>query len=50
MALATPGEILVSDTTRALVQGAGLEFEDRGLNELKGLPEPRRLFAYVESA
>jgi len=50
MALAAPGEILVSDMTRALVQGAGLEFEDRGLNELKGLPEPRRLFAYVESA
>ena len=49
MALAEPGEILVSDTTRALVQGVGLSFEERGTHELKGLPEPRRLFAYVES-
>jgi len=48
MAFAGPGEILVSDTTRALAQGSGLEFEDRGTHELKGLPEPRRIFAYVE--
>ncbi len=49
MALAAPGEILVSETTRALVQGLGLAFEDRGEHELKGLPEPRRLYAYVEA-
>ncbi|PWU25401.1 MAG: hydrolase, partial [Candidatus Rokuibacteriota bacterium] len=48
MAAAAPGEILVSDTTRALAQGSGLEFEDRGTHELKGLPGPRQLFAYVE--
>ena len=49
MALAAPGEILVSDTTRALAHGAGLRFEDRGVRELKGLPEPRRLYAYLET-
>ena len=48
MAAAAPGEILVSDATRALVQGIELEFEDRGVYELKGFPEPRRLFAYLE--
>jgi class 3 adenylate cyclase len=48
MALAAPGEILVSDTTRALVQGAGLAFEDRGVHQLKGLPDPRQLYAYVD--
>jgi hypothetical protein len=25
--------------------GSGIDFEDRGLHELKGLDEPRRLFA-----
>ena len=48
MALAAPGEILVSGTTCALVAGTGLEFEDRGEHELKGFPEARRLFAYVD--
>jgi class 3 adenylate cyclase len=44
-ALAGPGEVLVSSTVRDLVAGSGVEFEDRGLHELKGLDEPRRLFA-----
>jgi pimeloyl-ACP methyl ester carboxylesterase len=39
------GEVLVSSTVRDLVAGSGIEFEDRGLHELKGLDEPRRLFA-----
>ena len=46
-ALAGPGEVLVSSTVRDLVAGSGIEFEDRGLHELKGLDEPRRLFAVV---
>jgi pimeloyl-ACP methyl ester carboxylesterase len=46
-ALAGPGEVLVSSTVRDLVAGSGIEFEDRGLHELKGLDEPRRLFAAV---
>jgi len=44
-ALARPGEVLVSQTVRDLVAGSGIEFEDRGLHELKGFDEPRRLFA-----
>lgn len=49
MAVAEPDEILVSETTRVLANAAGLTFEDRGLHELKGFPDARRLFAYVGS-
>ena len=49
MSKAGAGEVLVSATTRALVQGTGLEFEDRGEHELKGLPEPRRLYAFLDT-
>jgi class 3 adenylate cyclase len=45
MASAGPGEILLSHTVRDLVAGTGLAFEDRGEHELKGVHEPRRLFA-----
>lgn len=41
------GEVLVSATTRDLVEGSGLVFEDRGERVLKGIPGPRRLFAAV---
>jgi class 3 adenylate cyclase len=37
MALASPGEILVSGTTRALASGSGVGFADRGRHELRGL-------------
>lgn len=47
MALAGAGEVFVSSTTRDLVAGSGLEFEDRGEHELKGIEGPRRLFAVV---
>jgi pimeloyl-ACP methyl ester carboxylesterase len=43
--LAGPGEVLVSQTVRDLVAESGIDFDDRGLHELKGLPEQRRLFA-----
>jgi class 3 adenylate cyclase len=43
-AAAGAGEVLVSQTVRDLVAGSDIEFEDRGLHELKGLGE-RRLFA-----
>jgi pimeloyl-ACP methyl ester carboxylesterase len=43
--VAGAGEVLVSQTVRDLVAGSGIEFEDRGLHELKGLEEARRLFA-----
>ena len=45
MSLAGPGDVLVSSTTRDLVAGSGLEFEDRGERVLKGIEGPRRLFA-----
>ena len=46
---AGPGEIRVSGTVRALVAGAGIEFSDRGMVSLKGVPEEQQLFA-VEGA
>ena len=45
MALAGPGEVLVSQTVRDLVSGSGLEFEDRGRHALKGVPGDWRLFS-----
>jgi len=44
--LSAPGEVLVSETVRALARtSAGVRFEDRGLHELRGIEEPQRLFA-----
>jgi class 3 adenylate cyclase len=43
-ALATPGEVLVSQTVRDLVAGSGLQFQDRGVHRLKGVPHEWRLF------
>jgi class 3 adenylate cyclase len=42
---AGPGEVLVSSTVKDLVAGSGLEFEDRGVRELKGVPGEWRLYA-----
>ena len=47
LALAGPGEILASATTRDLVDGSGLAFEDRGRHELKGIVGAREVFALV---
>ncbi|HEX5824145.1 MAG TPA: adenylate/guanylate cyclase domain-containing protein [Candidatus Limnocylindrales bacterium] len=44
-ALAGPGEVFVSGTTRDLVEGSGLAFDDRGAHELKGIVGPRQIFA-----
>ncbi|HUA96641.1 MAG TPA: adenylate/guanylate cyclase domain-containing protein [Acidimicrobiales bacterium] len=44
-ALAAPGAVLVSGTVKDLVVGSGIEFEDRGERELKGVPGSWRLFA-----
>ena len=46
-ALAGPDEVLLSGTTRDLLEGAGLDFEDRGTHEFKGLATPRQVFALV---
>lgn len=45
MALAQPGEVLVSRTVTDLVAGTGIEFEDRGEHELKGVSGSWRVFA-----
>jgi class 3 adenylate cyclase len=48
-ALAGPNEVLVSSTLRDLVIGSGLEFEDRGAHQLKGVPGEWRLFAVART-
>ena len=47
MSAADPGEVLVSGTVRDLVAGSGIEFSDRGLHELKGIPGEWHLWALV---
>ena len=44
-AVAEAGEVLVTATTRDLVAGSGIAFADRGEVELKGVGEPRRVYA-----
>ncbi len=44
--LSAPGEVLVSDTVRGLARtSAGVSFEDRGEQALKGVGEPVRVWA-----
>jgi class 3 adenylate cyclase len=43
--IARGGEVLVSGTVKDLVVGSGIEFEDRGEQELKGVPGSWRLWA-----
>ena len=44
-ALAAPGEVLVSRTVTDLVAGSGLEFEERGEHQLKGVPGTWTVYA-----
>jgi class 3 adenylate cyclase len=44
MSLGGPDDVLVSSTTRDLLEGSGIRFEDAGEHELKGLPGVRRVF------
>ena len=46
---AAPGEVLVSQTVKDLVAGSGIDFDDRGLADLKGVPGPWRLYAVTSS-
>jgi class 3 adenylate cyclase/pimeloyl-ACP methyl ester carboxylesterase len=47
--LSTPGEVLVSETVRSLARtSAGVRFEDRGEQALKGVGEPVRVWAVRE--
>jgi class 3 adenylate cyclase len=48
-AQAGAGEVLVSQTVKDLVAGSGIEFEERGSRELKGLAGEWRLYAVSQS-
>jgi class 3 adenylate cyclase len=50
MSNAGPSEVLVSGAVPPLVAGSGIEFQDRGIGELKGVPGEWRLFAVKTSA
>ena len=49
-ATAQGGEVVVSSTVRDLVAGSGIDFEDRGLHELKGIPGEWRLYGVASAA
>jgi class 3 adenylate cyclase/DNA-binding SARP family transcriptional activator len=44
-ATAAAGEVIVSRTVRDLVAGSGIEFEDRGTHDLKGVEDDWQLYA-----
>jgi class 3 adenylate cyclase len=48
-ALASPEEILVTSSVKDMVVGSGIEFDDRGLHSLKGLPNPWQLLAVTSA-
>jgi class 3 adenylate cyclase len=47
-AAADGGEVLVSQTVKDLVAGAGIEFVERGEQELKGVPGTWRLYSVAD--
>ena len=48
--LAAPGEVLASSTVKDLVWGSGIDFEDRGTHELKGVPGKWNIYAVCRSS
>jgi class 3 adenylate cyclase len=46
-AIASGGEVVVSSTVKDLVIGSGIEFDDRGEYDLKGVPGSWHLYAVV---
>ena len=44
---ANAGEVLVSRTVKDLVAGSGIEFEDRGPHELKGVAGEWQLYSVL---
>jgi class 3 adenylate cyclase len=46
-ARAAAGQVLVSAAVPPLVAGSGLRFEDLGLHDLKGIPDPQRLYRVI---
>ncbi len=49
-AAAGASEVLTSATVRDLVAGSGVDFDDRGVHELKGVPGEWRLYAAKQGA
>jgi class 3 adenylate cyclase len=49
-ALAEPAEVLVSQTVKDLAVGSGIRFEDPGEHELKGIPDPWRIYRVAAAA
>jgi pimeloyl-ACP methyl ester carboxylesterase len=47
-ALAGGGEVLASQTVKDLVAGSGLDFDDRGEQEFKGVPGRWRIYAALD--
>jgi class 3 adenylate cyclase len=45
VALARPGEVLVSESLRNLIAGSNIELRDEGEHELKGVPGASRVYA-----
>ena len=48
MNAAAPGDLLVSPAVPMLVAGSGIDFDDRGEHELKGVPGTWRLYAVTK--
>jgi class 3 adenylate cyclase len=48
--LAQPGQVLVSGAVPPLVLGSGIAFEERGIHELRGIPDRWPIFAVAESS
>jgi len=48
-ASAGPGEVWVSRTVRDLVAGSGIDFQRRGVHQLKGVPERCQLFSLIDT-
>jgi class 3 adenylate cyclase len=48
MSLGGGAEVLVSGTVRDVMTGSSVTFEDRGMHELKGVPEARAIYRVAE--
>ena len=48
MALGQASDVIVSSTTRGLIEDPDLRFESMGTQDLKGLPSPLEVFALVD--
>ena len=46
-ALASPSEVLVSQTIKDLTVGSGIAYSDRGEHELKGVPDQWHLYRVI---